>query len=102
MITTDERPSVARISTGTSQADEILNGGFPSNSINMIMGLPGAGKSVFVEQLVFHNAGGPRPILYLTTLSEPMSKMTSSPRTASRLSSPVSVRRSSAMLRRSS
>ena len=41
----------------------------------MIMGQPGTGKSVFVEQLVFHNAGGPRPILYLTTLSEPMSKM---------------------------
>ena len=75
MTITAERPTNERISTGTAQADEILNGGFPSNSINMIMGQPGTGKSVFVEQLVFRNAGGPRPVLYLTTLSEPMSKV---------------------------
>lgn len=75
MTSTSGRPDVARVSTGSAQADEVLNGGFPSNSINMIMGQPGTGKSVFVEQLVFRNAGGPRPILYLTTLSEPMSKV---------------------------
>lgn len=75
MTTISGRPAIARISTGTTQADEILHGGFPANSINVIMGQPGTGKSVFVEQLVFRNAGGSRPILYLTTLSEPMSKV---------------------------
>lgn len=66
--------SLARVSTGNPQLDEILHGGFPANSINVIMGQPGTGKSIFMEQLVFHNAGGKRPILYLTTLSEPVAK----------------------------
>ncbi|MDB4929478.1 MAG: hypothetical protein JWM10_1962 [Myxococcaceae bacterium] len=65
----------ARISTGNQQADEILGGGFPANSINIVMGQPGTGKSIFAEQLVFENAGDDRPILYLTTLSEPLAKI---------------------------
>jgi circadian clock protein KaiC len=64
-----------RISTGNPEADEILYGGFPKNSINLIMGLPGTGKTVFAQNLVFHNAGPDRPILYLTTLSEPVAKV---------------------------
>lgn len=66
-----------RISTGDRQADEILHGGFPANSINIIMGQPGTGKTIFVEKLLFHNAKADRPLLYLTTLSEPMSKVVS-------------------------
>src|SRR3954465_12543621 len=64
-----------RIKSGNVQADDILAGGFPSNSINIIMGQPGTGKTIFAEQLLFHNIGGARPLLYLTTLSEPMSKV---------------------------
>lgn len=64
-----------RISTANSAADKILGGGFPANSINIIMGEPGTGKTLFAQQLVFHNAGGDRPILYLTTLSEPLAKV---------------------------
>jgi circadian clock protein KaiC len=64
-----------RITTGCVQADRILGGGFPENSINIIMGEPGTGKTVFAEQLVFHNATGDRPILYLATLSEPLTKI---------------------------
>jgi circadian clock protein KaiC len=73
--TTAIRPVLTRISVGNPQADEILHGGFPANSINVIMGQPGTGKSIFVEQMVFHNAGGKRPILYLTTFSEPVAKV---------------------------
>lgn len=64
-----------RISTGNREADEILFGGFPKNSLNIIMGLPGTGKTVFAQNIVFHNAGADRPILYLTTLSEPVAKV---------------------------
>jgi circadian clock protein KaiC len=39
------------------------------------MGQPGTGKTVFAERLVFHNAAEGRPILYLTTLSEPLAKV---------------------------
>lgn len=71
------RDQFARISTGDQQADEILGGGFPANSINIIMGQPGTGKTIFAERLLFHNASGDRPLLYVTTLSEPMSKVVS-------------------------
>lgn len=67
----------ARISTGNAQADAILGGGFPANSINIIMGQPGTGKTIFAEQLLFHNASSERPLVYLTTLSEPMTKVVS-------------------------
>jgi circadian clock protein KaiC len=64
-----------RISTGSAEADQILGGGYPANSINLIMGGPGTGKTIFVEQLIFHNASDDRPILFLTTLSEPLAKV---------------------------
>jgi circadian clock protein KaiC len=64
-----------RVSTGNSEADRILDGGFPANSINILMGEPGTGKTLFAEQLLFANAGEDRPSLYLTTLSEPLAKV---------------------------
>jgi circadian clock protein KaiC len=64
-----------RLSAGNVEADHILGGGFPENSINIVMGHPGSGKTIFAEQLIFHNAGDDRPILYLTTLSEPLAKV---------------------------
>jgi circadian clock protein KaiC len=66
-----------RISTGNPQADLVLGGGLPTNSINIVMGQPGTGKTVFAEQLLFRNAAPGRPIVYVSTLSEPMSKMVS-------------------------
>lgn len=64
-----------RVTTGNAGADLILGGGFPANSINVIMGAPGTGKTLFAQQLALHNAGSDRPILYLTTLSEPLAKV---------------------------
>src|SRR5678810_288052 len=64
-----------RIGTGNPQADEILGGGFPRNSINIVMGQPGTGKTIFAEQLLFHNVGDAHPSLYITTLSEPLAKV---------------------------
>src|SRR5262249_14780800 len=56
-------------------ADAILGGGFPANSINIIMGAPGTGKTLFAQQLALRNADRERPVLYLTTLSEPLAKV---------------------------
>ena len=75
VVRSDDRRSGQRMSAGNDEADHILGGGFPSNSINIIMGHPGSGKTIFAEQLIFHNAGADRPILYLTTLSEPLTKV---------------------------
>jgi circadian clock protein KaiC len=64
-----------RVTTGTAAGDAVLGGGFPANTINIVMGQPGTGKTIFVEQILFANAGQDRPVLYLTTLSEPMAKV---------------------------
>ena len=55
---------VERMGAGNAEADYILGGGFPVNSINIVMGHPGSGKTIFAEQLIFHNAGDDRPITY--------------------------------------
>ena len=76
----DEDAVFPRLSTGNAQADAVLGGGFPSNSINVVMGQPGTGKTIFAEQLLFHHANGAsdgRPLLYVSTLSEPLSKLVS-------------------------
>jgi circadian clock protein KaiC len=64
-----------RVTTGTAAGDLVLGGGFPANTINIVMGQPGTGKTIFVEQILFANAGSDRPVLYLTTLSEPLAKV---------------------------
>jgi circadian clock protein KaiC len=81
-MTTDPKRSepaqLPRLSTGNPQLDAILGGGFPVNSINIVMGEPGSGKTILAEALCFANASradDPRPILYLTTLSEPLDKV---------------------------
>lgn len=72
---TESPAGLERITTGTATGDQVLGGGFPANTINIVMGQPGTGKTIFVEQILFANAGGERPVLYLTTLSEPLAKV---------------------------
>lgn len=63
-----------KIPTGCSGLDEVLMGGIPANTISVIMGAPGTGKTILAEQLAFANATPASPALYLTTLSEPLEK----------------------------
>jgi circadian clock protein KaiC len=69
------RTTLPRLKTGNAHLDLILGGGFPANSINILMGEPGSGKTILAERLIFANADEGRPILYLTTLSEPLEKI---------------------------
>jgi circadian clock protein KaiC len=64
-----------RLKTGSVEVDEILGGGFPRNAIHVLMGAPGTGKTILAEQLCFANASPGRPVLYLSTFSEPLQKM---------------------------
>jgi circadian clock protein KaiC len=75
MIENGERLPLTRLATGNAELDRILGGGFPTNSLNVVMGQPGTGKTVFVEQLLFHNANADRPSVFFTTLSEPLGKV---------------------------
>lgn len=63
-----------KISTGVTGLDELLMGGIPANTITILMGPPGSGKTILAEQIAFHNAGPDTPVLYLTTLAEPLEK----------------------------
>jgi len=64
-----------RIPTGTPRLDEVLNGGLLKNAINLIVGVPGSGKTILSQQVAFRNATAERPALYLSTLSEPLDKI---------------------------
>lgn len=63
-----------KIATGCAGLDEVLFGGIPANTITVLMGAPGTGKTILAEQLAFANATPESPALYLTTLSEPLEK----------------------------
>jgi circadian clock protein KaiC len=71
---TEKPPTTERIATGCVGLDEILYGGIPANTISVIMGAPGTGKTIMAEEIAFCNATVERPALYLTTLSEPLEK----------------------------
>jgi circadian clock protein KaiC len=64
-----------KLSTGIPSLDRILNGGVPRNSVNVIAGPPGTGKSILAQQMVFHNARADDRAPYLVTVSEPTVKM---------------------------
>src|SRR5258708_38451850 len=63
-----------RISTGCAGLDDVLLGGIPSNTISVVMGARGTGKTILAEGIAFKNATPDAPALYLTTLSEPLEK----------------------------
>src|SRR5579859_1144929 len=61
-----------RLPSGNERLDEILDGGLLKNAINLIVGVPGSGKTILSQQFAFRNATAERPTLYLSTLSEPL------------------------------
>jgi circadian clock protein KaiC len=66
---------VRRVSSGSARLDDILHGGLPANAINLVIGPPGAGKTILADQYLFHNATEDRPAISYSTLSEPHEKL---------------------------
>ena len=64
-----------RLLSGNDRLDAILGGGLPPFAVNLVVGLPGAGKTMLVQQYAFANATEARPALYLSTSSEPFDKI---------------------------
>jgi circadian clock protein KaiC len=64
-----------RFSTGDPRLDAVLGGGLVRNSITVISGAPGSGKTLLAEKCLFANATAERPGLYLSTVSEPLDKV---------------------------
>ena len=74
-MSTPERVVIRQIPTGVPGLDEVLGGGIPEYSFNMIAGAPGTGKTTLAEQIMFANATAERPAIYFTVLGEPPLKM---------------------------
>ncbi len=66
---------IERLSTGIPGLDEVLGGGLPEFSFNLVAGAPGCGKTTLAHQIMFANANEQRSALYFTILGEPPLKM---------------------------
>jgi circadian clock protein KaiC len=69
------RVAIRRLATGVPGLDQILGGGLPEFSFNLIAGAPGAGKTTLAQQMMFALSGPDRPALYFTVVGEPPLKM---------------------------
>jgi circadian clock protein KaiC len=67
--------SIRRLATGIPGLDEVLGGGLPEFSFNLIAGPPGCGKTTLAHQMMFALATPKEPALYMTVLGEPPLKM---------------------------
>jgi len=67
--------TIHQLPTGVRGLDEILGGGIPEFSFNIIAGTPGCGKTTMVHQVAFANGTPKKPALYFTVLGEPVIKM---------------------------
>jgi circadian clock protein KaiC len=70
-----DRVAIRRLPTGVPGLDQILGGGLPEFSFNLIAGAPGAGKTTLAQQIMFALSGPDRPALYFTVVGEPPLKM---------------------------
>lgn len=70
-----DKVKIEKLPTGVAGLDEILGGGVPAYSFNIIAGAPGCGKTTLAHQFIFANATPERPALYFTVLGEPALKM---------------------------
>jgi circadian clock protein KaiC len=71
----ESRSVLRHLSTGVPGLDDVLGGGLPEFSFNMIAGGPGTGKTTLAQQILFENATEERPAVYFTVLGEPTVKM---------------------------
>lgn len=55
------------LTTGVPGLDQVLGGGLPEFSFNLIMGPPGSGKTTLAHQIMFALAKPERPALFFTS-----------------------------------
>lgn len=72
---TRQKPTPQLESTGDESFDAILGGGLPTQSVVVIAGEPGSGKTVLTLQILFRAARKGKKCLYFTTMGEPAIKV---------------------------
>src|ERR1700732_4443504 len=75
IVSTQDRVMIHKLPTGVPGLDEIVGGGLPEFSFNIIAGAPGCGKTTLAHQFIFANATPERPAIYFTGLGKPALKM---------------------------
>jgi circadian clock protein KaiC len=70
-----EKVIIRRLKTGVPGLDNLLGGGLPEFSFNLIAGTPGSGKTTLAQQIMFSQATMNNRALFFTVLGEPALKM---------------------------
>jgi circadian clock protein KaiC len=68
-------PPLELLSTGVPGLNDVLGGGLPALSFNLVAGGPGSGKTTLAMQMLFATANTERPGLFITLLGETSLKM---------------------------
>jgi circadian clock protein KaiC len=74
-MSTLDRVVINKLPTHVRGLDEVLGGGLPEYSFNLIAGAPGTGKTTLSQQLMFALATPERPALHFTVMGEPSLKL---------------------------
>ena len=69
------RVEIKKLPSGVPGLDDVLGGGIPELSFNLLVGGPGAGKTTLAQQIMFATASPEQPALFITILGEPPIKM---------------------------
>jgi len=75
MTDPQKRVPIDRLPSGISKLDDVLGGGWPEYSFNVILGEPGSGKTTLAHQFMFANASPERRAVYFSVVGEPTIKM---------------------------
>ena len=67
--------TIRLLPTGVPGLDDLLGGGVPEFSFNLLAGTPGSGKTTMAHQIMFSLANPTRRAIFFTVLGEPALKM---------------------------
>jgi circadian clock protein KaiC len=71
----NQKVTIRRLATGVPGLDDLLGGGIPEFSFNLLAGTPGSGKTTLAHQIMFSLVDPDRRALFFTVLGESPLKM---------------------------